>query len=431
MTHAKERIEEEIMTTTRTFSVPRAERFIEEGQAFMELSGLAPSDGAPPTVRLRAPREGQRFDVIVIGGGQAGLSVGYHLAQRGLRFLILEANERIGDSWRKRWDSLHLFTPARFDGLDGMAFPAPPDSFPTKDEMASYLEGYAKHFQLPVRTSAKVDRLTRHENHYVVTLGDVELEADHVVVAMANYQVRRVPAFAQELASDTVQLHSSEYRNPSQLVPGDVLIAGAGNSGSEIAIELSKSRRVSMSGRDTGHIPFRIGGFWGRLFLVRLVLRVLFHRVMTLRTALGRKVRAKMLSQGGPLIRVKPRDLSDAGVERVPRVVGVKDGRPLLEDGRRLDVRNVVWCTGYDPGLSWIDLPIFGEHGEPVHEGGVVVSEPGLYFVGRLFLYAASSVMVHGVGRDAERIVREIAARKGQTTSPTRARNTVAVPSSV
>jgi putative flavoprotein involved in K+ transport len=399
------------MTTNRPHTTEQAERFIEEGSAFMQLSGLVP----PTSARAIAPPERERFDVIVIGAGQAGLSVGHYLAQRGLRFVILDGNARIGDSWRKRWDSLRLFTPARYDGLDGMPFPAPPDSFPTKDEMADYLEAYAARFELPVQNGAKVDRLVRDGDRYVVTTGDVELEAPHVVVAMANFQGRRIPAFARELDPEIVQLHSSEYRNPAQLRGGDVLIVGAGNSGSEIALELSRRHRTLMSGRHPGHVPFRIGGFWARLILVRLVLRVLFHRIMTANTPLGRKMRVKMLTQGGPLIRVKPDDLSAAGVERVARVAGAKDGLPVLEDGRVLDVKNIVWCTGFDSGVSWIELPIFGEYGEPVHEAGVVKGEPGLYFVGRMFVHAASSVMVHGVGRDAERIVRAIVARHGVT----------------
>jgi putative flavoprotein involved in K+ transport len=392
------------MTRAESFSQtqPLNAALLEEGEAFMKLSGLR-SEKFQVATRRR-----ERFDVIVIGGGQAGLSVGYYLAKSGLRFVILDANQRVGDTWRKRWDSLRLFTPARFNGLHGMPFPAPPHSFPTKDEMADYLERYASHFQLPVRNGFKVDRLSRDENGYVVKSGDVELEAEQVVVAMANYQHRRVPGFAAELKPEIIQFHSSEYRNPSQLQAGDVLIAGAGNSGSEIALELSRSHRTWMAGRDTGHIPFRIGGFWSRLFLAGLVLRVGFHRLLTLKTAIGRKVRSKMLRQGGPLIRVKPRDLLQAGVQRLPKVVAVREGFPLLEDGRVLEVENVIWCNGYDPALSWIDLPIFDQLGEPLHEAGVVQSAPGLYFVGRMFLYAASSVMVHGVGRDAARIVRAI-----------------------
>ena len=365
----------------------------------------------------------ERIQTVVIGGGQAGLSVGYHLARRGLPFVILEANPRIGDTWRTRWDSLRLFTPALYDGIAGMPFPAPPRTFPTKDEMADYLEAYAARFALPVRTGVAVDRLVREGDRYVVTAGNRSFEADHVVVAMATYQRRRVPAFAAELDPGVVQLHSLDYRNRSQLRPGGVLIVGAGNSGSEIALELARAgHQTWLSGRDTGHIPFRIEGVAGRFVLVHLVLRVVFHRVLTTDTPIGRKARPKIVSQGGPLIRVKPKDLAAAGVQRVPRTAGVRDGLPLLDDGRVLDVTNVVWCTGFHPGFSWIQLPAFGSDGEPVHARGVAANEPGLYFVGLHFLYAMSSTMIHGVGRDAEHIVDTIAAR---TRKPDRVREPI------
>jgi putative flavoprotein involved in K+ transport len=166
-----------------------------------------------------------------------------------------------------------------------------------------------------------------------------------------------------------------------------------------------------MSGRDTGHIPFRIEGFLGRNLLVHVVLKGIFHRLLTTDTPIGRKLRPQIVSRGGPLIRVKPRDLAAAGVQRVPRVAGVRGGRPALEDGRTLEVANVVWCTGYDPNRSWIRLDVFGERGEPRHERGVVSGQPGLYFVGLEFLYAMSSTMIHGVGRDARFVAERIAAR--------------------
>jgi putative flavoprotein involved in K+ transport len=344
------------------------------------------------------------IETIVIGGGQAGLSVGYQLSRRNRPFVILDASERIGDAWRNRWDSLRLFTSARFDGLAGMPFPAPsPHYFPTKDEMADYLESYATQFNLPVRSSTRVDYLTRDGDKFIVRAGDQLFDAENVVVAMANYQKPKVPSFAKDLAPNVIQLHSSEYRNPEQLRDGGVLIVGAGNSGAEIAIELVRSHPTWLSGRDVGQVPFDINGFLGRLILVKLTLRGLFHRVLTVNTPMGRKARPKVISRGGPLIRTKRKHLADAGVQFVPRVAGVENGKPVLGDGQTLDVANVIWCTGYHYGFSWIDLPIHGEH-EPTHEQGTVPGQPGLYFVGLEFLYALSSIMVHGLERDAERI---------------------------
>ena len=363
-------------------------------------------------------RVSERVQVVVIGGGQAGLSVGYCLAQRGLSFVILEANARVGDSWRKRWDSLRLFTPAKYDGLIGLPFPAPAFSFPTKDEMADYLESYARHFDLPVRTGIKVDRLWRDGVRYVVDAGERRFEADHVVVAMATFQVPRVPEFAQGLDPDLVQVHSSHYRNQEQLRPGDVLVVGAGNSGADIAMDVARSHRTWLSGRHPGHVPFHIESRIARLVLP-LLFRVVFHRILTVDTPIGRRARPALISKGGALIRVKPGDLAAAGVERTPRVTGVRDGKPLLADGQVLDISNVIWCTGFHPGLSWIDLPtaICGADGEPMHERGIVPDEPGFYFVGRHFLYSFSSTMIHGVARDAERIADTIRARERAGTT--------------
>ena len=352
----------------------------------------------------------ERINTVVIGGGQAGLSVGYHLKKRGVPFVILDASERIGDVWRNRWDSLRLFTPARFSSLDGMPFPADPNSFPTKEAMGDYLEAYARRFALPVRSGVRVERLSRLGDRFLIVAGNFQFEADNVVVAMANYQRPRVPAFASELKPRIVQLHSFDYRNPAQLQPGGVLIVGAGNSGAEIALDVAREHETWVAGRDTGHVPFRIDGVAARLLLVRLVLRVVFHRILTVRTPMGRKARAKMLHIGGPLVRTKPRDLTAAGITRIARLARVENGLPVLEDGRVLEVANVIWCTGFHPGFSWIDLPVFGADGEPEHHLGVVEREPGLYFVGLHFLSAMSSVMIHGVGRDAARIADRIGA---------------------
>jgi putative flavoprotein involved in K+ transport len=352
----------------------------------------------------------ERVSTIVIGGGQAGLSVAYHLAKRGLPFVVLDAGARVGDAWRNRWDSLRLFTPARYAGLPGLRFPAKGDAFPTKQQMADYLESYAEHFRLPVRTGVKVERLFRQGERFVVTAGSSRFEADQVVVAMANYQTPRVPQFAADLDPQITQLHSHAYRNPAQLQPGGVLVVGAGNSGADIAIEVAQSHPTWIAGTESGHIPFPIDTVVARHFLVRLV-RFVGHHVLTVSTPIGRKLRPKLLHRATPLVRVKPWNLTEAGIQRVPRVSGVRNGRPMLADERVLDVKNVIWCTGYDSGFSWIDLPIFEADGLPAHDRGIVDRVPGMYFVGLHFLYSMTSATLIGVGRDAERIASAIARR--------------------
>lgn len=361
-------------------------------------------------------KEGGDITTLIIGGGQAGLSVGYHLAEQGIRFLILDANERIGDSWRLRWDSLRLFSPARYNGLDGMPFPGPPHYFPTKEEMADYLAAYVKRFQLPVQTGVYVDRVSKEKGKFVVQSGHRQFEADNVVVAMSSFQKAKIPAFADALDSSIVQIHSSDYRNLSQLQPGPVLIVGAGNSGAEIAMEAARRHPVWLSGRDTGHLPFRISGKAAKVVLLPLFLRFIFHRLLSIDTFIGRKIRPKLISVGGPLIRTFRKDLHAAGIKSVPRTSGVRNGKPLLEDGRVLEVKNIIWCTGYHPNFSWIDLPVFENSHEPKHKAGILAQEPGLYFVGLHFLYALSSTMIHGVGRDARRIAKDIAMRTEKTS---------------
>jgi putative flavoprotein involved in K+ transport len=360
--------------------------------------------------------DARRTQTLIIGGGQAGLSVGYHLAKRGLPFLILDAHRRIGDAWRNRWDSLRLFTPARYAGLPGLPFRSANDVAPTKQEMADYLESYAKRFQLPVQTGVRVERLTRSAGRFVATCGGQRFESEQLVVAMSNFQSPRSPAFARELDPGITQLHSHHYRNPSQLQRGDVLIVGAGNSGADIALEVANTHRTWLSGKESGHIPFRIDSFLGRFLLVRVV-RFIGHHILTVRTPIGRKLRPKMLHNVTPLVRVKPEDLAAAGVERAPRVVGVRNGKPLLADDRTLDVKNVIWCTGYEPGFSWIDLPIFDASGDPIHDRGIVANQPGMYFVGLHYLYSMTSATVIGIGRDAGRIADAIQARTRLTAA--------------
>ncbi len=350
----------------------------------------------------------EQVETIIVGGGQAGLAVGYYLAQGHRSFVILDANERTGDSWRKRWDSLQLFTPAYLSDLPGLDFPGPRSRCPTKDEMADYLEAYATRFDLPVRRGMQVEAVTRNADRFVVIANDHRFEADNVVLATGGYQAPYVPDFADQLDESILQFHSSQYRRLSQLRDGDVLVVGAANSGAEIALELSGTRRAWLSGRHPGTDPARAGSPVDKL--VTPPFWFFISRVASVTNPIGRRMRPQMLKMTLPLGRVKPKDLDLAGVVRLPRTIGVQDGMPVAEDGRVVEVANVVWCTGYRAALDWVHLDAFDEDGQPVHDRGVA-AEPGLYFIGLFFLASAASSLVGGVGRDAEYIARHIAAR--------------------
>jgi putative flavoprotein involved in K+ transport len=354
----------------------------------------------------------ERLGTVVIGGGQAGLAMGYHLARRGLPFVILDANDRVGDVWRARWDSLRLFTPARYSSLPGMPFPASPSSYPTKDETADYLEAYAREFRLPVRTGVEVERLSTRGDRFEVVCGDGSLLAENVIVATGPYHHPRIPPFAPELDERILQLHSSDYRNPAQLRDGGVLVVGAANSGAEIALEVARHHPTWLSGRDPGQEPTRAGSVADRLFTP--VMWFMATRVLTVRTPLGRKVRTLFVDnpRGIPLGRVRRKDLAAAGIERVPRTIRASDGHPVVEDGRVLEVSNVVWCTGFTSALDWLEVPGPRRNGIPVHERGIVEDVPGLYFIGLSFQYSLSSALLGGVGRDAEHLANHIAATR-------------------
>ncbi len=354
----------------------------------------------------------ERFDTIVIGGGQAGLATGYHLRRRGASFVILEANARIGESWRRRWEGLHVFTPARNDGLPGLRFPAAGHTFPSKDAVADYLEAYAARMDLPIRTGIHVDSLERTDDGgFVVCAGDDRFEAAQVVIATGGYSEPRVPEFASELRPEVIQLHSSAYRSAAQLQPGGVLVVGASNSGGEIAHSAARAGHETwLSGRDTGQMPFDIDGRVARA--VDHVFWPIIHHVLTVRNPIGRKARPTFQLHGGPLERVRPADLVGAGVKRVVgRTVGVTDGLPLLDTGQVLDVATVVWATGFRHEYPWIRLPVIGPDGWPIHDRGLVASVPGLYFVGLPFQYAVSSSLIGGVGRDAHFVVDKLMER--------------------
>lgn len=357
----------------------------------------------------------ERFETVVIGAGQAGLSAGYYLKQADRSFVILDANAEVGGSWLNRYDSLHLFTPRWAVRLPGWRFQNRDVRYPSRDQMIGFLQSYAERFDLPVRTGMHVDRVERDGDRFVVSVNGSRIEAENVIVASGANRDPRVPAFSKDLDPSIVQLHSSEYRNPSQFRDGGVLVVGAGNSGADISLDAVQGHPTWLSGPDRGHIPVNIDTWVAQNIAFR-VIRFFGVHVLTERTPIGRRSKAKHASEGDPLVRVKPKQLLAAGIERVPKTVGVRDGRPMLEDGRVLDVANVIWCTGYRHDFSWIDLPIFGEDGELVHERGVATGQPGLYLVGLSFQYAAASDVIPGVPRDARYVVDRLLSR-GRTSA--------------
>ena len=353
----------------------------------------------------------KRYDTVIIGGGQAGLAAGYYLQRQGRDFVILDGGIRVGESWRMRWDSLHLFTPAGLNGLPGMPFPAPARHYPTKDEMADYLEDYVARIDLPVRLGLSVAELTGEGEWYVLSTSTGRLEARHVVVATGAYRTPRVPDFACQLDPAITQLHSVAYRNPSQLRDGPVLIVGAGNSGAEIALDVVSTHPVWLSGRDPGHIPAGYTTSDRSHWVARLIVGLATR--LTADTWPGRWVlsRAWAFTGGHPVVRVQRDELLAAGVQCVPRVAGVRTGQPLLADGRALEVANVIWCTGFVRDYDWIRLPIIDENGVPRHHRGVVLSEPGLYFLGLPFQSSVLSGIVASAGPDAKYIAGQLARR--------------------
>ncbi len=352
----------------------------------------------------RTPDE--QHDVVVIGAGQAGLAIGYYLARAGADFVILDAGARVGGAWRGYWDSLRLFTPRRYNHLPGMPFHGDPEAFPHKDEVADYLEAYAAQLALPVRLGVRVTRVRRARDRFEIETPDHVLRARTVVVATGSHASAIVPGFAGELDPAIVQMTANQYRNPTQLPPGDVLVVGAGNSGVQIAMELAATRPTWLAGPSTGRIPLRILGhdvlWWiDALGIMRL----------DVGSAIGRRIVTRMRANGDPVIGVTARDLRTAGVRRRARVVGVDGGLPKLGDGSIVPVQTVVWCCGLRPDFSFIEGLATDESGVPRHTRGRAEALDGLYFMGLRAQNRVGSATIAGAGLDAMEISAEIVAR--------------------
>ena len=343
------------------------------------------------------------FDVVVIGGSQAGLAVGYHLAQRGLRFVILDAGPEIGHVWRSRWDSLTLFTPVQYSGLPGMAFPLTKDMYPLKDDVVTYLRSYVSAFDLPVRLNARVTSLTQRDGAYVVVTGDEEFTATQIVVATGPFQVPFIPPVAGDLDEAVFQIHSADYRNPAQLPEGGrALVVGGGNSGFQIAEELAATRKVDLAvGKRVPSLPQRLLGkdlFWW-LSAIR------FMKVNT-DSRLGRR-----LAKRDVLIGSSPRRLRRSGVTLRKRLARVVGQRAVFDDGTEQDIDAIVWATGYRSDFSWIDVPgVRDESGGVIHRRGVT-DAPGVFFIGLTWQHTRGSALIGFVSDDAAFIAGRIDSR--------------------
>ena len=353
-------------------------------------------------------------DVVVVGGGQAGLAVGYFLAQQNVDFTILEAAGEPAATWRERWDSLKLFTSARYDSLPGLAFPGDPDRYPTRDEVADYLSDYARHFDLPIELNSRVQAVRGSSDGYIVELDDRAYEAGRVVIATGPFQIPFVPALGERLAGEVVQIHSTAYRSPASLPEGRVLVVGGGNTGFQIAEELAASREVHLSiGSRQAPLPQRILGrdlFWylDRTGLLR----------KTTESRIGRR-----MSGRDTLIGSSPRRLRRVhGVELHGRAVSADGSTVRFEDGKELDADGVVWATGFRVDHSWIDAPVFDDTGRLVHRRGVTDS-PGLYFLGLSWQHTRGSALLGWVQDDAEHVARQIAAFPAATKPATATTN--------
>jgi putative flavoprotein involved in K+ transport len=355
-----------------------------------------------------ADRSRDRFEVAVIGGGQAGLAMGYFLAREGRHFTILEASDSIGAAWRSRWDSLVLFTPRRYDALPGLPFPGDPDGYPGRDEVIGYLERYASTFELPVELNSPVQSVAPADRGFVLNLGTRSLEADQVVVATGPFQVPNVPAFAADLAPDVAQMHSTGYRRPSDVPEGTVLVVGGGNTGFQIAKELSATHSVHLAiGSRQTPLPQRVLGrdlFWW-LTKTGLIKKTVDSRI-------GRRARDR-----DTLIGSSARDVKRHGVEVKPRVVGASGDAVTFEDGSELDVDAVIWATGYRSEHGWIDVPVFDQNGRVPHRRGVT-DYPGLFFLGLTWQHTRGSALLGWVKDDAEFISERIAANANEHPLP-------------
>ncbi len=343
----------------------------------------------------------QEFEVIIIGGGQAGLAAGYYLKQAKVSFLILEKGKAVGDSWRKRYDSLVLFTPRWYSSLPGLLLKGDPDGYASKDEIADYLEQYSIHFSLPIQVNTEILMLKKSAFGFKVTTNKGDYLAQKVIIATGPFQKPFIPYFSTNISQEVRQLHTSEYRNPLQLQEGQVLIVGAGNSGAQIAVELSDQTEVALSlGHQLKFMPLELFGksiFWW------------FQKTGILRARVNSAIGKRLKKMGDPIFGYELRDRFRQGKVRLrARTENIASDIAIFRDHTRLQIKNVIWATGFIRDYSWIHIPHVLDHKSmPVHDRGVS-PVPGLFFLGLPWQYRRGSALIGGVGEDAAYIVKHI-----------------------
>ncbi|KAB8139138.1 SidA/IucD/PvdA family monooxygenase [Gracilibacillus oryzae] len=341
------------------------------------------------------------YQTIIIGASQAGLAMGYHLKQSNHSFLILDKNQKVGEVWDRRYDSLVLFTPRSYSSLPGLKLKGNAQGFPTKDEISQYLKVYAESFKLPIKHNTNVTSVRKKNNTFHISTEHMEYKAENIIIATGPFQKQRIPAFANKLSKEIVQLHSSEYRNPSQLKEGNVLVVGGGNSGSQIAVEVSQEKKTYLStGKRLTFLPLTIKNksiFWW------------FDKVGVLKATSNSFYGKLIQKRGDPIFGLELKyAIRNGDVVITNRSIDGKENKVIFQDNTFLDVHNIIWATGFESNYSWLDISgVLDEKGKPVHNRGITNIE-GLYFLGLPWQFRRGSALLQGVGNDAEYLMKHI-----------------------
>ena len=337
-------------------------------------------------------------DIVIVGGGQAGLALGQGLKEHGADFVILDRSPEPGWVWRQRYSSLKLFTPSQYSSLPGLPIPLAKDTYLTKDQVADYLRNYARHFDLPVENGVTVNSLVRHDTGFRLETSRGRMTANRVVVAAGQTPWR--PDFAGALDPDVLQLHSADYKDPLQLPPGDVIVVGAGNSGAQIAEELTESHTVYLSYEELPkQFPQRYLGkdifFWFMLWGVMSKKR-------------DPKRPGERAGGAVPLIGGQLREmLKDGRIRRLPRTRGCEGGHLAFADGTVRRPDTVIWSTGYRYKLDWLMPEATDSLGLPIHVRGVS-PVPNLYYIGLQDQYRKSSGFIGFLRPDVDYLVKQL-----------------------